>query len=85
MMLTPILQVGANADLQTAINSLLRAAEQAEIVRWIEFPHSVLVFLLMPGDPESGAVYSCGRFERSLDEVLPTSWLSVSRSPRCTS
>ena len=57
MMVTPILQVGADADLQTAINSLLRATEQAEIVRWIEFLTSVLVFLLVPGDPESGAVY----------------------------
>jgi hypothetical protein len=57
MMVTPIAQVGADADLQTAISSLLRAAEQADIVRWIEFPNSVLLFLLVPGDPESGAVY----------------------------
>jgi hypothetical protein len=57
MMLTPILQVGADADLQSAIYSLLQSAEQAEIVRWIEFPHSVLLFLLVPGDPESGPVY----------------------------
>ena len=56
MMVTPILQVGRDADLQTAISSLVRAAEQAEIVRWIEFPKSVLLFLLVPGDPESGAV-----------------------------
>jgi len=61
MMLTPILQVGRDADLQTAISSLVRAAEQAEIVRWIEFPHSVLLFLLVPGDPESGAVYILNR------------------------
>jgi hypothetical protein len=33
MMVTPIAQVGAGVDLQTAISSLLRAAEQAEIVR----------------------------------------------------
>jgi hypothetical protein len=57
MMVTPVAQVGADVDLQTAISSLLRAAEQAEIVRWIEFPNSVLLFLLVPGDPESGAVY----------------------------
>ena len=36
MMLTAILQVGVDADLQTAISSLLEAAEQAEIVRWID-------------------------------------------------
>src|SRR5215472_1574487 len=61
MMVTPIAQVGSNADLQTAISSLVRAAEQAEIVRWIEFPNSVMLFLLVPGDPESGAVYILDR------------------------
>ena len=54
MMVTPIAQVGADADLQTAISSLLRAAEHADVVRWIEFPNSVVLFLLVPGDPESG-------------------------------
>jgi hypothetical protein len=61
MMVTPILQVGADADLHTAITALLQAAEQAEIVRWIEFPASVLLFLLVPGDPESGAIYVLDR------------------------
>lgn len=56
MMVTPIVQVGADADLQTAITALVQAAEQPEIVRWIEFPASVLLFLLVPGDPESGAI-----------------------------
>jgi hypothetical protein len=61
MMVTPILEVGSDADLEAAITSLLRAAEQAEIVRWIEFPSSVLLFLLVPGDVESGAVYVLDR------------------------
>ena len=61
MMITPVLQVGADIDLQVAVAALLQAAEQAEIVRWIEFPASVLLFLLVPGDPESGAVYVLGR------------------------
>lgn len=61
MMVTPIAQVGTDVDLQTEISSLLRAAEQADIVRWIEFPNSVLLFLLVPGDPESGAVYILDR------------------------
>ena len=42
----------------------LRSCEQpsnADIVRWIEFPASVLLFLLVPGDPESGAVYILDR------------------------
>jgi hypothetical protein len=61
MMVTPIMHVSADADLQSGIGALLRAAEQAEIVRWIEFPMSVLLFLLVPGDPESGAVYVMDR------------------------
>jgi hypothetical protein len=60
MMATPILEVGARTDLQAAITSL-RAVEQAEIVRWIEFPASVLMFLLVPGDAVSGAVYVLDR------------------------
>jgi hypothetical protein len=61
MMVTPIVQLGADADLQAAITALLQAAEYAEIVRWIEFPASILLFLLVPGDPESGAVYVLDR------------------------
>lgn len=61
MMVTPVVHVGADADLQVAITALLRAAEQAEIVRWIEFPASVLLFLLVPDDPDSGAVYVLDR------------------------
>ena len=61
MVVTPILEVGADAGLEAAITSLLRAAEQAEIVRWIDFPASVLLFLLVPGDAESGAAYVLDR------------------------
>jgi hypothetical protein len=61
MSVTQIAQVGADADLQTAISSLLEEAEQAEIVRWIEFRYSVLLFLLVPGDSESGAIYVLDR------------------------
>jgi hypothetical protein len=61
MTVMPIVQVGADADLQVAVTTLLRAADQPEIVRWIEFPASVLLFLLVPRDPESGAVYVLDR------------------------
>jgi hypothetical protein len=57
MTVMPIVQVDAGADLQVAITTLLREADQPEIARWIEFPALVLVFLFVPGDPESGAVY----------------------------
>jgi hypothetical protein len=58
---TPVVHVGADADLQVAITTLLRAADQPEIVRWIEFPGLVLLFLFVPGDPESGAAYVLDR------------------------
>ena len=61
MIVTPIVQLGADADLETATKELLRATEQPEIVRWIEFPGSVLLFLLVSGDPDSGAAYVLDR------------------------
>ena len=61
MIVTPILQLGADADLETATKELLRATEQPEIARWIEFPGSVLLFLLVSGDPDSGAAYVLDR------------------------
>ena len=56
MMVEPVVQVDPGIDLQTAIATLMKVAENVEIVRWIEFPTSVLLFLLVPGDPDSGAV-----------------------------
>ena len=44
-------------DLESAVARLLEATEQPNVVRWIQFPSAVLVFLLVPGDPESGAFY----------------------------
>ena len=57
MMVEPVVQVDPGVDLQTAIATLIKVAENVEIVRWIELPASVLLFLLVPGDPDSGAVY----------------------------
>src|SRR5215469_1438423 len=56
MMIEPIVQVESGVKLQTAIAVLTKITEYVEIVRWIELPPSVLLFLLIPGDPESGAV-----------------------------
>ena len=61
MMVEPIVQVEPGVNLQTAIAALTKVAENVEIVRWIEFPASVLLFLLVPGDPDSGAVYVLDR------------------------
>ena len=61
MMVEPIVQLDSGVDLQTAVAELLKLAENVEIVRWIELPASVLLFLLVPGDPDSGAVYVLDR------------------------
>ncbi len=61
MTVTPVVQVDLDCDLQTSITPLLAITEQAEIVRWIEFPLALLVFLIVPGDPASGAVYILDR------------------------
>ena len=61
MTVEPVVQVGPGVDLQRAVATLLKVAESVEIVRWIELPASVLLFLLVPGDPESGAFYVLDR------------------------
>jgi len=61
MMIEPLMQVDPGADLQSAMAALVKVTETVEIVRWIELPASVLLFLLVPGDPDSGAVYVLDR------------------------
>jgi hypothetical protein len=61
MMVGPVVQLGPSVDLQAAVDALTKVAENVEIVRWIELPASVLLFLLVPGDPDSGAVYVLDR------------------------
>ena len=58
MMVEPVVQVGPSVDLQTAVAALIKVAENVETVRWIELPASVLLFLLVPGDPDSGGPFS---------------------------
>jgi hypothetical protein len=61
MTVEPIVQVDPEADLQSAIAALVKVTETVDFVRWIELPASVLLFLLVPGDPDSGAVYVLDR------------------------
>ena len=60
MMVEPVVQVDPGVGLQVAVAALIKVAENVDIVRWIELPASVLLFLLVPGDPDSGAVYVTG-------------------------
>jgi len=61
MVIAPVLQVNPEPELNGAVTALLKTAETAEVVRWIEFPLFVLLFLLVPGDPQSDAVYVLDR------------------------
>ena len=61
MMVEPILQIQPGSGLQTSVAALIKVAENPEIIRWMEFPNSLLLFLLVPGDPNSGAVYVLDR------------------------
>ena len=61
MMVEPIVQVEPGVNVQRAIAAVTKITEDVDIVRWIELPVSVLLFLLVPGDPDSGAVYVLDR------------------------
>lgn len=52
----PILALD-KSSIDPAIVSLLAITENAQPVRWIEFPTSILLFVSVQGDPESGAFY----------------------------
>lgn len=47
----------AGASLETAIARLLDVTEHPTIAKWVQFPKALFVFLVVPGDPESGAFY----------------------------
>jgi hypothetical protein len=59
MIVSPVVQVDTGVELQTV--ALIKVTENVEIFRWIELPASILLSLLVPGDPESGAVYVLDR------------------------
>ena len=47
----------AGVSLETAIARLLDVTEHPAIAKWVQFPKALFVFLVVPGDPESGAFY----------------------------
>jgi hypothetical protein len=58
MTIEPVVRLDRTLDLETAVSALIKIAETVEIDRWIELAASVLLFLRVPGDSESGAVYA---------------------------
>ena len=61
MTISPVLRLEPTSHLEAAVAELLQAAEQPEIVRWIEFPNSVVLFAIVSGNPQSGAIYVLDR------------------------
>src|SRR5712664_719450 len=47
-----------------AVKRLLEVTEDPKIEKWIQFPRALFVFLVVPGDPESGAFYIYDRRAR---------------------
>ena len=64
MRVQPILTL-ENSSPDPAIAALVTITENAQPVRWIEFPASILLFVSVQGDPESGAFYFFDRKART--------------------
>lgn len=47
----------AAASSDGAVTRLLEATDNPRIERWIQFPRALVLFLIVPGDDESGAFY----------------------------
>jgi hypothetical protein len=57
----PILKVDGACAKEEAIAALQKVTDNAQPVRWIEFPAALLLVLAVPGDPNSGALYVLDR------------------------
>jgi hypothetical protein len=57
----PILRVRSACPVEEAIEALTTATDETQAIRWIEFPAAVLVFVIVAGDPQSGAFYVLDR------------------------
>ena len=55
-------EVGCSVD--GAVTRLLEVTEHPTIAKWVQFPKALFVFLIVPGDPESGAFYLYDRRAR---------------------
>ena len=52
------------ASLEAAVAKLLEVTEYPAIAKWVQFPKALLLFLVVPGDPDSGAFYVYDRRSR---------------------
>ncbi|MCU1299457.1 MAG: hypothetical protein JWO91_3735 [Acidobacteriaceae bacterium] len=53
------------ASVEDAVAQLLDLTEHPAITKWVQFPKALLLFLMVPGDPESGAFYIYDRHSRT--------------------
>lgn len=51
-------------SLEAAVAKLLAVTEHPAIQKWVQFPRALLLFLVVPGDAESGAFYIYDRRSR---------------------
>jgi len=51
-------------SVECAVAWLLDVTEHPKIEKWVQFPKALFVFLVVPGDPESGAFYIYDRHSR---------------------
>jgi len=55
-------EVGGSVE--EAVARLLDVTEHPKIEKWVQLPKALFVFLVVPGDPESGAFYIYDRHSR---------------------
>jgi hypothetical protein len=58
---TSLVEVQKDEALDSAVGKLMKITDGAEIARWVQFPTALLLFVVVPGDPESGAFYVLDR------------------------
>lgn len=56
-----LVELRKDEPLDSAVAKLLAVTDGAEIARWVELPRALLLFVVVPGDPESGAFYVLDR------------------------
>jgi hypothetical protein len=61
MTVDAMLTVGPGCEPLAAVKALMEVADKTTVEKWIEFPDSVLLFVMIPGDPNSGTVYVLDR------------------------
>jgi hypothetical protein len=61
MSVDAISSVKPGCDALATVRALVELAEGVRVMKWIEFPDSILVFLMIPGDVTSGAIYVLDR------------------------